>query len=833
MADLKTESIAISKIKVRWEEPYVSEGVNRQMTGFPPGIYRGGQIAPASTPDLTFEVGPDVEGSGLFTDSFYVYRDSANGFALAVNDAADVSFDMSARFTDPGPAMPGDETWWVWLEVDYATSNPTTANYKVTDTTPPDDAVVIGKIEMLSGDTAIIEARFVRTVRTEPIPAKRKDGAYVAGDEWIGFLSGEEAWNIPTSAQKDALNAASTPTTSNPLTTYNDFLGKYVAQPTMETKTINPAGVKFQLNTNVYVKESKASAGDFARWLKVFPDDWTHADGDKPLVGSDGQQIPVLRLLRSDGTTPLVAGDADTNGFYQNPYVELDFSNTVDSTYSGNLKVFYFKRQLHNVVWGETPKSMMPFEWFQQRYHTNKVVAPNATGSPESLSTGTLTSQLVALLGFINDRIETINPTSNPTTPVLVWRSHGITSDANVTGKTTSLYVSNDGLFFIGGGYMNSSGEIVPAPVSPIGVSMIMLSTSAMDNGPVFATIQVPGGNLDPADSADWDSYMLNSPGLGFDFKKGEIRLETGFNLKAKSGSSIVAESGSSVVSDAGSTVDISGDVDLEDGSTLEAKDGSEITLEDGSSLSADSGSNIYAYSGSSILFQGDTTLNATSLDLDGGSGASDAVGYIKGQDTSHYRLLFDSNGVGSLSPKIYYSENELWIVSNAYYDSANSRWNKGPQNNTDACAICFSGGTIKFYSESHYASDWTTGYWTTWTREHRWMMEAYDKTLSATTYAYNCAVSYGEVYERIKYSVGGKNLGSASNNCMHTQGYNFRNKYASGPLYQTRVTEGSDPNLDNIVIYNADNWGFHIYATSNVIAANALWYGEGYYHVY
>lgn len=792
MADLKTESIAISKIKVRWEEPYVSEGVNRQMTGLPPGIYRGGQIAPASTPDLTFEIGPDVEGSGLFTDSFYVYRDSSNGFALAVNDVADVSFDMSARFTDPGPAMPGDETWWVWLDVTYATSNPTTADYRVTDTTPPDDAVIIGKIEMLSGDTSVIETRFVRTVRTEPVPAKRKDGAYVAGDEWIGFLSGEEAWNIPTSAQKDALDASSTPTTSNPLTTYDDFLGKYVAQPAMESKTISPAGVKFQINTNVYVKESKASSGDFARWVKVFPDDWTHADGDKPLVGSDGQQIPVLRLLRSDGTTPLVDGDADSDGFYQNPYVELDFSSTTDSTYDGDLKVFYFKRQLHNVVWGETPKNMMPFAWFQQRYHTNKVMAPDVTDLPESLNSGTLTSQLVALLGFINDRI--INPTANPVEPVLIWRSHNITSDAAVTGKTASTYVSNNGLFLITGGYMNSSGEIVKAPVSELGITMLRMHGDADEPSITFATKDDPTTNLDPDDSADWDTYTQNSPSYGFRFKKGGVRIDDGAFLTTMAGSTFSM----------GGNEYISGAVDLDSGGSFEAK------------------------SGSTVNFQGTTELEDTTLDLTGGTGESDLPGSIKGQESpTYYRELFRSGG--SVRSRIYYYDSELMITINAK-SAVGGGW-VAESAVQSAFAIKFYSSGIAFLSKSRNDGNLLTPGWD-WNTSLTFGINAADKETDGT-FIYNCFLSLGDAYEEVKYAVGGTNVGSTAQQLTSFCNCNFRNRYGNIPTNLTKVPEVTS-NPGTATIKNASRWGFHIEHTSVAsLSPTATWQSIGYYRVY
>lgn len=228
MADLQTVSITQSKIKVRWEEPYVSEAVNRMGSLFPRGVYRGFIAKEASVPDKTFELRSDPTGGGINPDSALVYWDRTAGFGLVVRETSDPSFDMSARFTDAGGTeIPvGGEIWWAWADVDYATSTATSGDYHVTlDGDPiPDDAVIFAKITMLAGDTTIQDSNISLVEMTEPFPTKREDGAYVADDQYFGYLSGEEAWNIPSLAQKRGLNAASpVPSTSNPFVT-KDYL---------------------------------------------------------------------------------------------------------------------------------------------------------------------------------------------------------------------------------------------------------------------------------------------------------------------------------------------------------------------------------------------------------------------------------------------------------------------------------------------------------------------------------------------------------------------------------------------------------------------------------
>jgi hypothetical protein len=86
--------------------------------------------------------------------------------------------------------------------------------------------------------------------------------------------------------------------------------------------------------------------------------------------------------------------------------------------------------------------------------------------SPDSLAAADLQTMIAQLLGHVNDRIEIVHPTTSPTSPALVWRSHGVTSDAAVTGDTVSIYVSNDGWILCRGMYL-SGATAYEAPVSP------------------------------------------------------------------------------------------------------------------------------------------------------------------------------------------------------------------------------------------------------------------------------------------------------------------------------------------------------------------------------
>lgn len=800
MADLSTQSVDISKIKLRWEEPYVSEASNKQMSALPPGVYRGAQIAAMATPSQSFRVGPDCWGLGIHQDSLYVVGDPANGFGIIVIDAADVTFDMSARFTGGGSSMPSDETWWVFIEATYTTGSPSSATYKVTDTTPPDDAVIIGKIEMLSGDTTITNARIDWSVHTTPEPDKRKDGAYVAGDQWYGFLSGEEAWNIPTTDQKDALNAASSPDSANQFSTFADFLDKYVSQPKFEAISLDGTRTKFQINTRVYVENTAVGSDDFGRWIKVFPNTWDMDDGDLPLVGSDGGEITILRLLKDDGVTPLTVSDVDSDGYYYRPYVELDFSNTSDSSYaSATIKCFYFARQTNFIAWHASPKSMLPFPSLQQRSHTNRIHGPFISGSPDTLPSGTLTSQLTSLLGDINDRVETINPVSSPSTPQLVWRSHNVSSDAGVTQTTTSVYVSNSGLFFIGGGFMDASGDVDAN--SGVELRMVWIGYDEV----VFAVASYPGVAISPGTEASWHTYVrLDSTG-GFVFNDQDTEFKGDVEF-ASSGSATFQ--GNATFNGSNTTfsndVFVTGDLAITTGS-LETSAGATSTF------------------GGDVAFSGDVELTPGSF-----------IDFTTSPDEPYPVARNDASS--SMRPGVYFDIDDVWLVSNAVWNPSTNLW-MPQETDSDANAICISSYGIKFFGMSHdevgYSSGWTKT--SGWNRTSYWGIPAIDKEADST-YSYNCLMNLGDFYEQCRFAVGGRSE-DGGQACYAYQGVNFRSRYSSTPSnidYLSPLDEVLNPGDDGLGGYalyfnNADKWGVHVKGISKAsMSAGDQFYYQG-----
>ena len=240
MADLITAlSIAISKMKIRWEEPYVSEATNKLMAALPRGIYRG--FLPGTDPGddkkLRLTVDPNRN------DSFLLCSDNTNGFTLGLKEDNYVEFDATSLF----PVV-GDQTWYVWAEIDYSVSSATVGQYHLTNTVPTGNFVRLLKLNMLNADPGFDSANYDETWADRPEPTKNETGSYSAGDIEYGFLSGVEAWRNPDLDQKKAMNSATSPSDSNPFVTKSETLDKIFAEPKRKSVSGLVAETKFQLN---------------------------------------------------------------------------------------------------------------------------------------------------------------------------------------------------------------------------------------------------------------------------------------------------------------------------------------------------------------------------------------------------------------------------------------------------------------------------------------------------------------------------------------------------------------------------------------------------------
>jgi hypothetical protein len=127
-------------VKMRWTEPYVSDGLNKKLNGIvPPGILRGGTLVTAASGlNVRIDADPDTG------DSVYSYID-ADGRQLTFRQEGNVTLDL---------ATVASSTIYVCLYVEYTISNATIVEWRTYSeteliTSPVSEAaylVVIGRV---------------------------------------------------------------------------------------------------------------------------------------------------------------------------------------------------------------------------------------------------------------------------------------------------------------------------------------------------------------------------------------------------------------------------------------------------------------------------------------------------------------------------------------------------------------------------------------------------------------------------------------------------------------------------------------------------------------
>ncbi len=451
MATLVSNTISQGSMKVRWGEPYASEGINRQVSALPSGIYRGFTMATLATPGTGFRLVMDG-GSGIFQDSMLVTKDEANGFGSVVREGSDITFDLTTALS--WPISPAVELY-VWATVTYSVSSLTVGTYYVTDTAPPDDAIVFGRVSLSGGETSIESSDLVLTGRSVPEPTQKEDGAYVAGDKIYGLLSGEESWNIPTSDQKRGLDAAATAiTAANPVVTKAETLDKAMAQPMVYLHTMTSTSDKFQLSGWFYIGQGSAGTADtYFDSLLIISSSKEYADYD----AVTGREILSV-LYRSDGVTPINPATDNTNGFYQNPYVAFA---TISGSYDKTIGSLIRMRCSQLSDFSSLPTSSLPRSMADKAGRGGVIGTPFVTASPDSLTSWNVSGQLVELLDHVNDRM-TERPSVFGDGWQLLWRNR-VCTDSDVDRNTISIYFTTTNTYpsfaMVRGGYLNTAGS--------------------------------------------------------------------------------------------------------------------------------------------------------------------------------------------------------------------------------------------------------------------------------------------------------------------------------------------------------------------------------------
>jgi len=224
------------------------------------------------------------------------------------------------------------------------------------------------------------------------------------------------------------------------------------------------------------------------------------------LFGSDGGSIYTGDWYNvPSGGVALTVSDMDEDGCYTNPYIEMDFTYTSDTDYDDAFKVIYWTHAAFDEI--DTDSDNQPgYTGVSDR----DVFCEEQSGTPDSLSSAPLYSQIFALLSITNRRIRNSWPTANTSTWENVWRSNniGIGVDSSVDNETTSLYVNDTGVLLCKGGYISSTNMVMNEGGD---ISCIIFSDTAVYRMGTesFSSGSYPASNS-LFSSSDWGSWELS-----------------------------------------------------------------------------------------------------------------------------------------------------------------------------------------------------------------------------------------------------------------------------------------------------------------------------------
>lgn len=317
MAIIKTESISQANIKTRWEEPYVSSAINRQMSAIPRGVYRGFKVTQMATPGAGITITSDT-----YDDSLLLHEDLINGYKTAVR----LSADTDILFT-----VTSGVTYYLWVDVSYQVSSATVGNFKVgeaADLAADPNAIPVASILVPSG-TTVLDANITQSPTASPVSFLQPVPSATQKNYW-GMLDQTRFDRLPTQNQKDAMDNASAPTGANPFATVAD-------QPTdipftyVVSDGVRSVGGDFNGTTGLQdAMDALETAG--------IPGDIYVRRGDYTLTASKTYTVPIRIICeghhgQAQGLRCLLSTGAYTLAFSAPVFIySLEISGTLGTT---------------------------------------------------------------------------------------------------------------------------------------------------------------------------------------------------------------------------------------------------------------------------------------------------------------------------------------------------------------------------------------------------------------------------------------------------------------------------------------------------------------------
>lgn len=377
-------------------------------------------------------------------ETVVVHRDASTGFATVVRVTNNISIDLSSSLPTAG-----SDNWYVYLDVDYQLNDTTTGSWVVVDDVGdiPTDAVRLATIE-LTGVVSVINQEDIRTDGTNRDKVINKRGILVP--------------------------------------------------KLLQVSSGGPGRVRFQIEDRVsYLGE----IGDDDNRVRLCQTGGNYMD---PLVGSEGGEIKASAWYDAEvGGSSLSYSDMDEDGCYEDPWVSINFGDTVDTDYDSAFQAAY---------WAYVPFDDIDVTEAYPGFlgvHANNVECKAITDSPDSTVKGDLGSVLEIIVGLVNDRVKTIHDDSVSMTWVLLWRSNNKTDDSTVDNDTISIYFSSEGLLYAKGVYISVIGTHTDAVANEAGSVMVLYMD---DDSTRRRQKNINGGESFPfymgiEAEADWDIY--------------------------------------------------------------------------------------------------------------------------------------------------------------------------------------------------------------------------------------------------------------------------------------------------------------------------------------
>ena len=187
-----------TNIKMRFREPYVSEGLNKKLNGIaPPGIIRGGRITP-SPANCSVVIAADDE----FGDSVFSYV-TASGVHLTYRIPGGVRISLAAAASSTG---------YLALYLKYTTTADTLGYWQVyteaelfggaLQVAEADEVIILGKVVIPAAGAVIVDADITPTHRREA---------------WAAVSPGVREWRLVTpEGSFDHCKLESSPITDDP-----------------------------------------------------------------------------------------------------------------------------------------------------------------------------------------------------------------------------------------------------------------------------------------------------------------------------------------------------------------------------------------------------------------------------------------------------------------------------------------------------------------------------------------------------------------------------------------------------------------------------------------